>query len=186
MDHLLAAGARVLNCPDLADGLGAGDAVEATFWDVAEQTRQSWSMPGAAVTYDDFGLAVLRNGPTSVVVCNGPSGTKGFGNHKHCDQLAVEICVDAQPIFVDAGSYLYTPAPDERNRFRATAIHNTVMIDGEEQHELNPAWLFRLDYCGSASRFEVASSDGTACARGRQHAYAHLAPPVPPGRQLSS
>ena len=45
---------------------------------------------------------------------------------------------------VDPGSYVYTPDPDARNQFRGTAFHNTVGVDGTEQNELRPEWLFRL------------------------------------------
>jgi hypothetical protein len=121
---------------------------------------------------------VLRNGPTTVLFTNSRVGTEGFGNHKHCDQLAVEVCAGDQPIFVDAGSYAYTSDPAERNRFRGTAMHNTVMIDGTEQHDLNPSWLFRLGQRGEASRFETAQRDGIVCATARHTGYAHLDPPI--------
>jgi Heparinase II/III-like protein len=113
-----------------------------------------------------------------VVMANSRVGTKGFGNHKHCDQLAVEVSVGTQPLLVDAGSYVYTSDPGARNAFRGTAVHNTVMIDGQEQHDLNPAWLFRLTQRGTASAIETTSDGATMCARARHSAYARLDPPV--------
>jgi hypothetical protein len=184
MDHLLAAGARVLDCPELARDLDRRDAVEAIFWDTPAVSRTTWVELGSIVELADSGFVVLRNGRTTVLVTNSRVGTEGFGNHKHCDQLAVEVCAGDQPIFVDAGSYAYTSDPTERNRFRGTAMHNTVMVDGEEQHDLNPSWLFRLGQRGEASRFETAQRDGVVCATARHTGYAHLDPPIVHERQV--
>ena len=79
-----------------------------------------------------------------LLVTNGIVGTNGFGNHKHNDQLSFEYHHGGMPLIVDPGSYVYTSDPDARNRFRGTAFHNTVCVDGVEQNELRPDWLFRL------------------------------------------
>jgi uncharacterized heparinase superfamily protein len=84
-------------------------------------------------------------------MCNTPIGTDGFGNHKHNDQLAVEWSIDNQPLVVDPGTYTYTQDPAARNLFRSTRSHTTVMVDGEEQHELRPELLFRLFPRGEGS-----------------------------------
>jgi hypothetical protein len=185
MDHLLAAGARVLNCPELADEVDDRDAVEALFWDTPPVPRATWIDAGPIAEFPDSGLIVLRNGSTRVLFSNGPVGTEGFGNHKHCDQLAVEVAVGSQPVFVDAGSYVYTSDPAERNRFRGTAMHNTVMVDGQEQHDLNPAWLFRLMQRGRASRFESGSAGGALFARAHHTGYASLDPPITHEREVA-
>ena len=79
-----------------------------------------------------------------LLVTNGVVGTNGFGNHKHNDQLSFEYHHGGVPLIVDPGSYVYTSDADARNRFRGTAFHNTVCVDGVEQNELRPDWLFRL------------------------------------------
>ena len=165
MDHLLAAGARVLACPELARDLDARDAVEAIFWETPAASRAAWVEPGPITELPDSGFVVLRNGPTMVLFTNSRVGTEGFGNHKHCDQLAVEVCVGDQPLFVDAGSYAYTADAAERNRFRGTAMHN-------------PAWLFRLGQRGEASRLETGQRDGVVCATAHHTGYAHLDSPI--------
>lgn len=182
IDHLLAAGARVLNCAELAADLDDVDAVESIFWDTPAVAPTSFAAIAPVERFDDSGLAVLRSGPTMVLTTNSRAGTKGFGNHKHCDQLAIEVCVGAQPVFVDAGSYVYTSDPDERNRFRGTAIHNTVMVDGVEQHGLNPLWLFRLSHNGDAA-FDPRRDAG-AQIDGRHTAYVRLTPPFTHHRRV--
>ena len=101
-------------------------------------------------------MAVIRDGKTHLTICNTGIGTGGFGNHKHNDQLSVEWGVGRQPIFADPGSYTYTQDPQARNAFRGTAFHTTVMVDGQEQHELRPDLLFRLFVQGEGT---LESSD---------------------------
>ena len=52
--------------------------------------------------------------------------------------------MDGVPVIVDPGSYVYTSDPDARNLFRSTRSHNTISVDGEEQNEFRPDWLFRM------------------------------------------
>jgi hypothetical protein len=178
MDHLLTAGARVFDWPQLSDGLAANASIEGRFWDVTApplETRPDLTANPAL--FGDFGLAVLRQGETTAVMSNGRVGTHGFGNHKHCDQLAVEVVIAGQPVFVDGGSYVYTSDPEARNHFRSTATHNTVSVDGQEQHEFRPDWLFRMFQTGTAS-LDTGVEGETLWVAGAHTAYARLQPPV--------
>ena len=49
-----------------------------------------------------------------------------------------------RPLIVDPGTFLYTPDPSERNRFRSTAYHATLQVDGAEQNELRTDDLFLM------------------------------------------
>ena len=63
----------------------------------------------------------------------------GFGSiaaHGHADALSFQMHLDGQRIFVDSGTYNYHITPEDRNYFRSTAAHNTVMIDEREQSEM--------------------------------------------------
>jgi len=96
--------------------------------------------------YPDFGLYIYRMSNVYLAVRCGPNGQNDNGGHAHNDQLSLELAVDGIPLFVDPGTYLYTPLPQVRNRFRSTAMHNTLAIPGREQNTwLNgPSGLFRL------------------------------------------
>jgi hypothetical protein len=74
----------------------------------------------------------------------GPLGINGWANHSHCDQLNVEFCWDGKPVVVDPGTYRYSGSAEERNEFRSTRAHNTVMVDGKEQNRFWPGLLFRM------------------------------------------
>ena len=54
----------------------------------------------------------MRAGAHYLLVTNGIVGTKGFGNHKHNDQLSFEFHPDGSPLIVDPGSYVYTSDGD--------------------------------------------------------------------------
>ena len=90
------------------------------------------------------GWYIMRNVQDYMIISAGPNGLNGFGGHNHNDKLSFELCVDNEEIIVDPGTYVYTPEPSMRNLFRATAYHNTVVIDGKEQNRFNERSLFEL------------------------------------------
>ena len=151
MDHLLVAGASVLGCDELKENVDRKSYIEGLFWrDAGDSVVEA--VHGEKLEYpilfEKAGVAVLSAGPSYIAISNGECGTFGIGNHKHNDQMAIEWSVDGNPIFVDAGSYTYTRDPKARNEFRSTSIHNTVMLDGQEQNTLDPNALFRLQQKG--------------------------------------
>jgi len=127
----------------------------------------------------------MRRGHDYLLVTNGIVGTAGFGNHKHNDLLGFEYHVDGTPVFVDPGSYVYTSDPDARNLFRSTRSHNTVSIDGEEQNELRPGWLFRMFEQANPEHLEVNEAGGCMRYRGRHRGFTRLPQPVVVERTLT-
>ena len=94
--------------------------------------------------YESAGIVIARSHGNYLLVSNSIVGTEGFGNHKHNDLLSFEYHVGGTPLIVDPGSYVYTSDPDARNRFRSTAGHSTLEVDGQEQNEIRSEWLFRM------------------------------------------
>lgn len=62
-------------------------------------------------------------------------GPLGAGNHGHLDLLNIEVAAYGQPLVVDPGRYSYDESGQTnwRVRFRGTAYHNTVAVDGLNQ-----------------------------------------------------
>jgi hypothetical protein len=135
--------------------------------------------------FPDAGLTVMRKGHDYLLVTNGIVGTKGFGNHKHNDLLGFEYHVDGTPVLVDPGSYVYTSDADARNLFRSTRSHNTLSIDGEEQNELRPTWLFRMFEQANPEHLEVTDAAGHMRYRGRHRGFIRLPQPVVVERTLT-
>jgi Heparinase II/III N-terminus/Heparinase II/III-like protein len=72
------------------------------------------------------------------------SGPLGEGNHGHFDALSFELAAYGRSLIVDPGRYTYSEAVDAsdgvnwRVRFRGTAAHNTVCVDGRQQTRYVP------------------------------------------------
>jgi len=82
----------------------------------------------------DFGLYILQKESVKMVIDAGPIGPDYLPGHAHCDTLSYEMSIDDQRFIVNSGTYQY--AGKERNSFRSTRAHNTVMLDEIEQHEI--------------------------------------------------
>lgn len=72
------------------------------------------------------------------------SGPLGEGNHGHFDALSFELAAYGRSLIVDPGRYTYSEAVNPadgvnwRVRFRSTAAHNTVCVDGLPQTRYLP------------------------------------------------
>jgi hypothetical protein len=154
--HILAPAGLALERPALvAEGLrleGEASRWESFWWGFpahacdAGAARAEPRRAAPARLFPDAGIAVSgsRAAGAYLVVTNAIVGTNGFGNHKHNDLLSFEYHDQGVALVVDPGSYVYTSDFDARNTFRGTARHNTLMLDGVEQNELRPEWLFRM------------------------------------------
>lgn len=104
----------------------------------------------------DSGLVVLARGDLQVLFDAGPFG-RGSGGHSHADTLSVIASRGQREILVDSGTYTYITDPAARTRFRGTAAHNTVGVDGQDQAK--PAGPFRWD---DAPVVELLKADDTS------------------------
>ena len=161
----------------------AGDAGtwEAAWWGLDDAALAGAAHPVAPVgrLFPQAGIAVTRTGAGHyLLVTNGIVGTNGFGNHKHNDQLSFEYHHGGAPVIVDPGSYVYTSDPGIRNRFRSTACHNTASVDGVEQNDLQPAYLFRMFEASNAETVAFDAGEDIVEYAGRHHGYERLAEPV--------
>lgn len=180
--HVLAPGAFVLGetaSPWLALA-GETGAWEAAWWgfDTSSIAFDGIVTPERARLFDHAGVVVARSKAAYLLVTNGRVGTNGFGNHKHNDLLAFEYHDRDVALFVDPGSYVYTSNPEARNAFRGTAAHNTVMVDGLEQNDLKPEYLFRLFETSTVEHVAFHDAPGYVEYVGRHTGYSRLPSPV--------
>lgn len=89
---------------------------------------------GNVYYYDKFGVLVYRNRRVFLSVCIPPTKKPVLTGHRHNDALSVEIMVDGQYITRDPGNYIYTSAPELRNKFRSVYAHNTIHVNNVEQN----------------------------------------------------
>jgi Heparinase II/III-like protein/Heparinase II/III N-terminus len=82
--------------------------------------------------FPNCGMCVLRSGPVHLVFDAGPFG-EGSAGHSHADTLSFTLSVGDREILIDPGTYTYVGDRDARERFRSTAAHNTITINGRSQ-----------------------------------------------------
>lgn len=133
------------------------------------------SAPSNREHFPHFGLTVLRVGPFWLAIrCGGVESLHPSAGHAHCDQLSFELCVGSDTLIADPGTYCYTDAR-WRNHFRATAAHNTLVVQGSEQfrfygHSREALfWMFR----DRASARTLQCSEREFVGEFRNRAYWH-------------
>lgn len=90
-----------------------------------------------ALAWPDFGFYLLRSPRLWLGLRCGAIGQKGRGGHAHNDQLGLELCLDGQDWLADPGTYLYTPLPEWRDRYRSAAAHAVPRWPGREPGRLD-------------------------------------------------
>jgi Heparinase II/III-like protein len=112
----------------------------------------------------ESGLAIFRSRGRRVAVDVGELGFGSLAAHGHADALSVVV----DGVLRDSGTCAYAP-PERREPYRATAAHNTVLVDGHSQAEpLGPhLWgrRFRTTLESHGPDHVVASHDGYRPAR---------------------
>jgi hypothetical protein len=111
-----------------------------------QRARYEFPFPAGeriSAAFPDFGLFVVRAGDSYVAIRCGPVGLNGLGAHAHNDALSLELVVEGRDVVRDPGSYVYTPLPEERDRYRSVRAHFAPRISGREPARLGPG-PFRL------------------------------------------
>jgi hypothetical protein len=118
---------------------------QAAWWLGAGVLRARTTPPAPRVSrfFPDSGVAVMAAADVHLVIKAGPFG-EGSGGHSHSDVLSLTARARGHEILIDPGTFTYVADPAERDRFRGSAAHNTVRIDGRDQAV--PSGPFRWDH----------------------------------------
>ena len=101
-----------------------------------------------------------RKDDVHLVIKAGPFG-EGSGGHCHSDVLSLTARARGREILIDPGTFTYVADPAERDRFRGSASHNTVRIDGRDQAV--PGGPFRWDHKPSVDVRQWTSGPDRDC-----------------------
>jgi hypothetical protein len=112
--------------------------------------------------FRESGVAVMAEGQVQIVIKAGGFGPASAG-HSHSDALSVVCRRGMQEILIDPGTFTYLDA-EWRDRFRGSAAHNTVQIDGLNQ--AHPAGPFRWDRVPEVQIHEWNSTPQQDCLAG--------------------
>jgi hypothetical protein len=115
-----------------------------------------------------------RTANWSLIDCGPHGATANNYGHAHADALALEVYAGGRPVLVDPGTYAYSGA--ERDTFRGTAAHNTVVVDGQSSSV--PSAPFRWE-TAARSRSQVwVTHPRFDYFRGEHDGYARLHRPA--------
>ena len=88
-----------------------------------------------------------------LIVDAGQPSPQYISGHAHCDTMSYELFCDGKPVISNCGTYAYQC--EDRDFFRSTVAHNTVMINETEQSQ---CWgAFRLGNRSQTQMLDVTS-----------------------------
>ena len=106
--------------------------------------------PKYRTRFENSGFYIFKKDDWKLIVDAGQPGPAYIPGHAHCDAMSFELFKAGKPVIVNCGTYAYQCK--ERNFFRGTAAHNTVMLNNTEQSQ---CWgAFRM---AKRSRVKVVS-----------------------------
>ena len=94
--------------------------------------------------FSNFGLLVYKKNNLHVTLRHHAYNNQQPSGHFHNDVGSITLAINGIPVFVDPGSFVYTPSAVWRNHFRSVAAHNTFFIKDVEPVALDGR-LFALD-----------------------------------------
>lgn len=121
---------------------------EETVWLLGESGAEAFNqlatvpIANQSTELPDAGLYVMcdESLERQLVIDAGPQGADTAG-HGHADALSITANVRGRAVLIDSGTFEYVGDGPERDRFRGSAAHNTLVVDGVDQAE--PAGAFR-------------------------------------------
>lgn len=132
----LAVGALVFSDDEL---VGHAGLTEEAIWLFGSRALglQEQDRPGRVLRSEAFpsgGLYLMADPERAslLMIDAGPQGT-GRSGHGHADALSLQLSSQQRQWLIDPGTSCYISDDDTRARFRSTAAHNTVRIDGLDQ-----------------------------------------------------
>lgn len=187
--YLLSTGAALFAEPTFKQG--AGRFWEASFWLLGPEGADAWerlpapAAPPASAAFPAGGFWVMRGPAAHLIVDCGDVGLRGRGGHGHSDILSFELYLNGMNVVTDCGAYLYSASREWRNRFRSTAYHNTVEVDGQEVNRLvHPDDLWRLHPDAAPTEVTWRSGADADYFRGGHRGYARLPSPLVHVREI--
>lgn len=140
---------------------------EATTAPVSPGPRGDWAAP-------DGGYHVLRSAHSMAFVRCGQLRDRPA----QADMLHVDLWWHGRNVALDAGTYSYNAPPPWDNALAATRVHNTVIVDGQEQMARAGKFLW-LPWAHGQVQAAARSADGRlAYWQGTHDGYRRLPDPV--------
>lgn len=131
--------------------------------------------------YPDAGFYIIRNEKDYMFINNSGKSKNselGGGTHTHSDLLSFELYVGDKCFLVDPGSYVYSADPEARMLFRSTNMHNTLVVDGLSQNNLDKNKLWDFERNAIPKTLIWSDNDRESIFEGEHTGYQRLEHPV--------
>lgn len=161
----------------------AGGLREETLWllgekGVAEFDRVEAREPDmSSVVLPDAGLYLMSSSERKfqAIIDGGPQGGLAAG-HGHADALSLSLHAERNELLGDPGTFEYVGAGSERDKFRGTAAHNTLLLDRRNQS--NPRGPFAWERLTKAKTESWINGQTFDLFVGSHDGYSHGENPV--------
>lgn len=155
--------------------LGDHDSGKVFYWQYIQKLHHDTHIVscGDIKKYPAFGVTIVSKNKIhasfkeQVYTARQPSG------HIHNDALSCTVSYDKYDLFVDPGSFVYTPSVYWRNYFRSSRVHTTFSIKGHESVPFDEQ-LFRLAMQECNANMIVEQSDTIISLHAHHDLYARF------------
>ena len=143
---LLATGAAIFGRADFKAAAGKWD--EKSQWLLDDEGFDAFqALPNhqteiGSKVFAQGGYTAMRAAGRVLVFDHGPLGFLATAAHGHADALSLTLSVDGQPLLIDPGTFAYQEGGAWRTYLRSTAAHNTVLVNGTDQSEMQGTFLW--------------------------------------------
>jgi hypothetical protein len=120
-----------------------GDLMEQAIWWIGPRAitaKPARIVPAPSRYFPQSGIVSMRSDDMHVLFKAGAFGP-GSAGHSHSDALSLVASSGEGEILIDPGTFTYVGDPVWRERFRGSAAHNTIRVNGRDQAD--PAGPFR-------------------------------------------
>jgi hypothetical protein len=161
----------------------AGNLHEEAIWLLGESGVGQWDRlePKSALlkssALPDSGIYVLAlaQSGSQLIIKGGASKAQSRG-HAHADALSLCLQSSGGSLLIDPGACEYVGEGGERDLYRSTSMHNTLMVDGEDQAEPNGPFSWKQEIVARTDQWITGQTFSLFI--GSHDAYARLAQPV--------
>jgi hypothetical protein len=154
---------------------------EETIWLLGVEGIEQWdrleaqAAAPASAALESASIYSLSTSAGRLTIDCGPSPGQSHG-HDHADALNVCLQAEGRSLLIDPGTYEYVGPGPERNRFRGTAMHNTLRVDEKDQAEPDGPFSWKQQFRACAEQW--ISGESFDLFIGSHDGYMRLASPV--------
>ena len=120
--------------------MAAGAPTEEMLWLLGESGIDEFQricgeqLPDSSAAFRTSGIFLMsgKNRQWQLAIDAGPQGAHTAG-HGHADALSLTLTASGRELLIDSGTCEYVGPDSQRDQFRGTRAHNTLMIGGADQ-----------------------------------------------------